>query len=1006
MKTTIVTIFALCFALCSLGQPEPDEICLPDGVSTNPVNPVNHSAMPIPGNDPNALYFENHFEWFGHDGVSLDLFPMYDMDGYPEGETMYHPYSNQNQSYSYLLYNYEADPQYPLPFEELDMYWEDGWELLSVNLGFYPNLTPLADAIPAANSANDRIPYLVLYNKQRGIIRLFANYYTPPGVFYDDARIILRFSGADDDEQITSGLLRYNDGIDVALEEFTNVNEVTTTVKFPNNPEHWMHADFLVGYDPCTCQFGSSLKFQIDLVDIATLEMSSRTITANINLLDANGNINIDADFLPGVHFDPENDNRGIAIYKSITKMVETYRLQLRVAQIKNAAVNANNAKIKKQIAILNFIELLVKNGLTFITPAAAAIAAATVAAEEVGQMGIIAMNDAQLSTILSQLTPEEQEQYFYNTNLDMFLSIETTAPEVIESVDPNGTKHFDWKKLHDAVTKNLAGGFDQLTKHLEKGLQQNVPSPPMPTGSMSETFYSGEITNISQIEGWTMFNPGTYPSGQGNVPVDPSSYPIYNEVLGLFALLENPKIKYSHQVNDHEIIDITTTPGMGDNLIYHCKRKSRIEVRTKLNEQLKYALNPAAGIDMSQVEIQAAFVTNLHTAFSPSSQNNFNLIINPVFPEANNYFYVTLENIGDYSDLKPIVQKPMSEVSIMQTEFMSLAEFNSWVEVLNFDFIQNWTVNASAFDAALVNTVMQSADLGVTGTVAGMTFQLKLFIKMPFTPICTDCSEHITEQVFTYNILPENVSTTNLPLSILWSITVNPNDNGILSITPNLQFGQKNWNALDHALYGGYFLGPDETNPVVRAYAEEEIFINGNQTKNSELYGVELRAQNQISVTGDVTISDGFALVIDDFVPEQSIPTPQVTETYLASYCNGQAPNSYHANSTRNSVASSNNFANVNYQKKIQEKVQFSIYPNPTTETLNLSLLNFSGQVQFEIYNAIGNRLQSFSKTVDNGIRMNYITYSAADLPNGTYTIVARMADGTSVTEQFVVLK
>jgi hypothetical protein len=88
------------------------------------------------------------------------------------------------------------------------------------------------------------------------------------------------------------------------------------------------------------------------------------------------------------------------------------------------------------------------------------------------------------------------------------------------------------------------------------------------------------------------------------------------------------------------------------------------------------------------------------------------------------------------------------------------------------------------------------------------------------------------------------------------------------------------------------------------------------------------------------------------------------------------------------------------------EHNYSIGVFPNPTTETLNLSLLNFSGQVQFEIYNSIGNKLQSFSKTVDNGIRMNYVTYSAADLPNGTYTIVARMADGTSVTEQFVVLK
>jgi len=38
---------------------------------------------------------------------------------------------------------------------------------------------------------------------------------------------------------------------------------------------------------------------------------------------------------------------------------------------------------------------------------------------------------------------------------------------------------------------------------------------------------------------------------------------------------------------------------------------------------------------------------------------------------------------------------------------------------------------------------------------------------------------------------------------------------------------------------------------------------------------------------------------------------------------------------------------------------IDISLYPNPTKENITISLQNFNGNIQYEVYDLIGNRLQ-----------------------------------------------
>ena len=64
---------------------------------------------------------------------------------------------------------------------------------------------------------------------------------------------------------------------------------------------------------------------------------------------------------------------------------------------------------------------------------------------------------------------------------------------------------------------------------------------------------FTGTTSNSTTIDGPAFYSPGTYGSdGTGN-PVLSSSfdYPIYNDVVGTFALLESPKINISEKLDD-----------------------------------------------------------------------------------------------------------------------------------------------------------------------------------------------------------------------------------------------------------------------------------------------------------------------------------------------------------------------------------------------------------------------------------------------------------------------
>jgi hypothetical protein len=126
-------ILSIGFALL-LNHGNTQETNCVNGVSTNPNNPTNNS---LPTNSPSPDYgalFLNKFDWFPVSSSGL-------LNGYVTDNM---PFLNQNNNTMLHTHNDGMSSFYDyLQSEVFSNLWpihENGWELLAVNLGYYPNM--------------------------------------------------------------------------------------------------------------------------------------------------------------------------------------------------------------------------------------------------------------------------------------------------------------------------------------------------------------------------------------------------------------------------------------------------------------------------------------------------------------------------------------------------------------------------------------------------------------------------------------------------------------------------------------------------------------------------------------------------------------------------------------------------------------------------------------------------------------------------------------------------
>lgn len=555
--------------------------------STNPSNPSN--SDPLLENFYNPWL--NTFDFGKNNGYSLENIPLNPGAGWTDAGL-----SSADTVRMMNPFNIGACPNAPYmasPADSMlsrDFHWEDGWELLWLGTGFYPDGNPINQVTPNSiitspqNVLNGNIPYMIYYNRYRGLIRVFIGVFVEFGEVQNVAVDIGLNTSIDEINPLPyNGLLRHLNEYDAPLDQPTQVVKqrgVNSMLDF--NIRKWYSYDFQVGYDPCTCQNQSVIDFDVSAVQSSDVSLYGRMISLEEPLTDGNGNPIYPEDFLTATSIDAQDPN-GYVLKASLNSLIGDYQQNL--AAYHDQMEGFATASFLG--GVLNSASGLLTNGLTFFVPA-----------DEIANWMI------------------EKKLNWKRKRNERLLAVGNSAGIDTTAVDTAKVKNF----IMDGAKGILGYGVDFLSTAITG---KKPVRPIRPVATFSEMRFSGNITttNRSSLAGFR--TPGSNMQGGG---ITAFNYPAYNEVLGLYATLRTPEVQYWPAISatapqfisnwvevDSSDFENTFWPDYTrvDSTVLKSQTFNQ-EIYLKLKEPIQFALNKALDFDTNNTGISVSFQIEL----------------------------------------------------------------------------------------------------------------------------------------------------------------------------------------------------------------------------------------------------------------------------------------------------------------------------------------------------------------------------------------------------------
>jgi hypothetical protein len=941
--------------------------CL-NNVSTNPLNPTN-SALPnntsLPNNDNKFL---NRFNWFPvTNGFYSNYIPL---DVSYAGINVGYLNNIMNDQFSPTYYNYIYDG--PLPTGK------NGWELLLLNLGRFPNNDPITDEYGKANG----VPYIVLYNKYSGIIRVFVAFGVD-GQGADAVDITLTF---DNPQNGVSGNLRLNNGMDQALDQETNVVLVKSIAKDPNLSYKWMSTDFQIAYDPCVCWHPTKLSIQVSKTYITYVEGIAGGISLENQPLVNNSNIVNPQNYLAGINFNSDTKKNGVMMYKTINNMIDDYIKKYEDYNKKLVEVNEHNEHVKTNLAMLKvakYVGVLIATGTTMSgTPLF--IQNGEIPADAVMDYSFLEQSSLSLEayqTLYMGLdNSNELNLDFFKVASKKYNSFLTSAGKIkTETVFDIASKIFG-EKMETFINQNF------VTKDLPV-------KPSMPTATFTEMKFSGQMTDTSDTYGPKFFTPGTFKNQHVNAPTSvtsPYEYPIYNESLGIFALLKTPKVLISKTVHEN------TPP----NYFYHAWTKG---YQIKLNEPLSYYFNPV--LDIQSHDIKISYLIKAKKSLLSNPLNS--VITNKCFIDPN--FSTNLSALNcDIEKYSPIHSNTSSFMN--GTNYPLVGQptnlLPTSIDIDTLEFVSPYFDSDNFYSIiagiGLKNEVLTNAITGPTtlnpdllGYVLDFEIYLKVLINVKFSTLGEGNKPNTTTILLTYKI-PNDENHVELV-----SAEIVPNlENSIGNITQN----EEDLTFEDVVFNGSTVKGCKLNGNVYTCQAWNNIRVFGDlSTANG--YTVNLIAGNQIETFPESVISPEISLSIVP-VLNSSQPMPEATPSYVKDFCKklNTAGQNYQADTYNktalDSLFESQNGANNQTDLAInQNELDFQLFPNPSSQLTTVVVEgNESGLATLSIFDVMGKEQDLIIQGQN-----SQFNFDVSTLAKGMYFVRVNTI-GASKTKQLIV--
>jgi hypothetical protein len=944
-KFIFSTIIIFSFIVKSSAQCDND-------VNTNPDESSNTNA-------PNSSFI-NGFNWWEGEQVHNGGYTLsnmyYNSPNDPYGPMGNIQDANQSSYYQYLIKSFEH-------IEEMNP--KNGWELLLVNLGRYPD-----DVTNVSGNTLEDAPYIVLYHRYKSLIRVFVKHGINEGIInaVDGIKVNLYYN----EQYNYSGLLRTGNPIDQSLSQTTSILKQTSVTASNGNPnKFWMSADFTVAYDPCVCRYLSVLRLDFEQFQETELNLIGRAVTTTEPIVSAQGTV-VENDFFGSMEYQSyynqatdeysSKASKGYVTYRLIGDLYDDYIAKMEAYKI---AVDYNKG-VDKQLKWVK----IAKKFITF------SVSAFT------GSFSLGDGDDALLQEVFDEF-PET----------DFTTGTDEEKEEKFESW---------WKRASKAISE----GYDFLINENIPKMSENRPD--MPTVGLTEMNFSGSMLRTKKINGPRFYTPGSYSEGN---PVDVATmYPVYDQPLGVFALLESPKLniykggipeRYTCQDNPDEECDDYTIYGLnssGDTVSTYtykmaCSNVSKEHyVQMKLAEPLKFSFNESLNVEDYDIEASFKIKSRIQSpnlmphAFANSNslyKNTDYLIKN------NNQLNANIESF-DF-DVENDVELALGGSLTMMSTYVPIDNLlNFPIQFSTIDertyYYRNDPRSELAHDCEDLNIAFKGEYSNDYIQFDNLEIELRLFITVKFEGTNEDGSDRKFQYLKTYLVNPSDINFLPSPEYPYLFV----NDGTPQGLPQNL-----------------HLISSD---------------FNGSQVEGCKKVGSQYfcRAWNNVTLSGDFSVSSGYEVFVEAgnevvVIPKSNVPSemiwqintnlnfsspmPPSDHNYVSDFCNDDER--YKARSSNMPLF--NNDSTTVYEEDARDIFAFNIFPNPTSGSSTVSItLNESAKGELFITDMNGRTLATgFS---DQTLRAGQTEHQlpTASLASGIY-LVHLFVDGERHVKRLV---
>jgi len=784
-------------------------------ISTDPLNPINSEFLQLTT------------EWYGDNGPYTVNSMLNTWSWFPPSNTPYFDLDLTTGWASDLPNTLDLSMNNPFfgvgnptfihaqanNYQDRDWKWEDGWELLYMNMGRYPDTTSSTQLTPDSYWGEnglvhfpdpDNVPYFVLYNRYRGTMRVFANVWKTNLVPNSQEFMVqIRFDPLAKVNKGLSGILRHAGTYDTPLDQPTNFEKHYSPRQAPTTKTNWMVTDFQMGFDPCICmkevndttQLGK-LQFVFSDINTTNIEMTSRSIAVDEEITEAG----LMDDFLNMSELNTGDYEPGQRIY---TKMEDLYADYLN-------RLEKYREELDEQRSDFNFLK-------AFLDKVAPALT-----------------NTFVDGWTYDSVIPKLKEDSVMGTKSDEEVKAELDEARKKYELNFNDNNQFGTKALQ-SLTKGILGiGFDFL--NLELFPKSPAPvKPTAPVATFTETVYKGTISDTSFTPGPQLYQPGgiTYGNdtdgywGYGKADLGFTSLPAYNKVLGQVALLETPPALIYSRFDT----SITRENWWDESNYRYCSTNFITEwdynFKLRLNEDVKIAINNSLDFDLEQT----------HTYV------NLEITLAIDEPVADNGSSIPLFEIGEKSNLALTHNYIEANTRIIK--------YNSqWIP---FDLLNQYVFSLEHSNQMYVDTLCKLGPVPVAGSClcfaqsdeytlqnyyeneSSYSFSLRE-IKLKFS------HDMYFEQIGSQG---DQINTTQVHSYLLFANEINLLDDG-----PSTWELEPTEGSFDQYIPGLLSIGNEDitlSHPYVSHVIGNEIFINAQK----------------VLITGELEIPGGYSLVI-----------------------------------------------------------------------------------------------------------------------------------------------